>query len=163
MCYAIYAGSVMLCRLLCLSSLCCSLGYTHLCTFYGLYLITSFDVVYCFFFFSSRRRHTRCALVTGVQTCALPISIEAVIEPARQLAKPVVVGGAEQAARPLHCHAQEEATQRRLLAVGRHQHQDHGIVPEKLGPVPSRGLAELRSEGARLRSGHCQAIGRAHV
>src|SRR3546814_6790772 len=27
-----------------------------------------------FFFFSSRRRHTRCALVTGFQTCALPIS-----------------------------------------------------------------------------------------
>src|SRR3546814_5236504 len=26
------------------------------------------------FFFSSRRRHTRCALVTGVETCALPIS-----------------------------------------------------------------------------------------
>src|SRR3546814_4143388 len=25
------------------------------------------------FFFSSRRRHTRCALVTGVQTCAVPI------------------------------------------------------------------------------------------
>src|SRR3546814_8649716 len=29
---------------------------------------------FCLFFFSSRRRHTRCALVTGVQTCALPIS-----------------------------------------------------------------------------------------
>src|SRR3546814_8986384 len=29
------------------------------------------------FFFSSRRRHTRCALVTGVQTCALPISNQA--------------------------------------------------------------------------------------
>src|SRR3546814_3857529 len=28
----------------------------------------------CIFFFSSRSRHTRCALVTGVQTCALPIS-----------------------------------------------------------------------------------------
>src|SRR3546814_930277 len=28
-----------------------------------------------FFFFSSRRRHTRCALVTGVQTCALPIYV----------------------------------------------------------------------------------------
>src|SRR3546814_13283207 len=27
------------------------------------------------FFFSIRRRHTRCALVTGVQTCALPISL----------------------------------------------------------------------------------------
>src|SRR3546814_5183862 len=33
------------------------------------------NVFYCgCFFFSSRRRHTRCALVTGVQTCALPIS-----------------------------------------------------------------------------------------
>src|SRR3546814_13017564 len=35
-----------------------------------------FDFVFVyafFFFFSSRRRHTRCALVTGVQTCALPI------------------------------------------------------------------------------------------
>src|SRR3546814_9063593 len=31
---------------------------------------------YCVFFFSSRRRHTRCALVTGVQTCALPIYVE---------------------------------------------------------------------------------------
>src|SRR3546814_9560825 len=30
--------------------------------------------MYVVFFFSSRRRHTRCALVTGVQTCALPIS-----------------------------------------------------------------------------------------
>src|SRR3546814_11947531 len=30
--------------------------------------------MYVCFFFSSRRRHTRCALVTGVQTCALPIS-----------------------------------------------------------------------------------------
>src|SRR3546814_13292193 len=29
--------------------------------------------ILCFCFFSSRRRHTRCALVTGVQTCALPI------------------------------------------------------------------------------------------
>src|SRR3546814_1910134 len=37
----------------------------------GIILLT-----YCnhfIFFFSSRRRHTSCALVTGVQTCALPI------------------------------------------------------------------------------------------
>src|SRR3546814_4881714 len=38
---------------------------------FGIYVVICF--VYCFFF-SSRRRHTRCALVTGVQTCALPIS-----------------------------------------------------------------------------------------
>src|SRR3546814_7114909 len=31
------------------------------------------------FFCSSRRRHTRCALVTGVQTCALPISMVGVV------------------------------------------------------------------------------------
>src|SRR3546814_9442683 len=40
-------------------------------------IVFSIEVMACdvfiFFFFSSRRRHTRCALVTGVQTCALPI------------------------------------------------------------------------------------------
>src|SRR3546814_17174059 len=34
-------------------------------------------MVLLLFFFSSRRRQTRCALVTGVQTCALPISARA--------------------------------------------------------------------------------------
>src|SRR3546814_14800522 len=36
--------------------------------------------MFCFFFFSSRRRHTRCALVTGVQTCALPIFADGVVD-----------------------------------------------------------------------------------
>src|SRR3546814_9577173 len=40
-------------------------------TFCVFYVVVMFDL--SFFFFSSRRRHTRCALVTGVQTCALPI------------------------------------------------------------------------------------------
>src|SRR3546814_5450671 len=39
-------------------------------------LMFNFADFICFFFFSSRRRHTRCALVTGVQTCALPICLE---------------------------------------------------------------------------------------
>src|SRR3546814_1636155 len=55
------------------------------CNMYLLVLILYYDVILIFcvqmcfvcyyevFFFSSRRRHTRCALVTGVQTCALPI------------------------------------------------------------------------------------------
>src|SRR3546814_7494435 len=34
--------------------------------------------LWIFVFFSSRRRHTRCALVTGVQTCALPILMDCV-------------------------------------------------------------------------------------
>src|SRR3546814_9847912 len=33
-----------------------------------------------FFFCSNTRRHTRCALVTGVQTCALPISATHLLE-----------------------------------------------------------------------------------
>src|SRR3546814_9751728 len=37
------------------------------------WFLTCAIIVYMFCFFSSRRRHTRCALVTGVQTCALPI------------------------------------------------------------------------------------------
>src|SRR3546814_3479150 len=36
--------------------------------------VFSMVLFHLYFFFSSRRRHTRCALVTGVQTCALPIS-----------------------------------------------------------------------------------------
>src|SRR3546814_6613696 len=36
-------------------------------------ILLSISVCFCF---SSRRRHTRCALVTGVQTCALPIYLE---------------------------------------------------------------------------------------
>src|SRR3546814_6195997 len=45
-----------------------------LCTGYTLFRVAyALFLRWCVFFFSSRRRHTRCALVTGVQTCALPI------------------------------------------------------------------------------------------
>src|SRR3546814_5187341 len=44
-----------------------------ICFYFVLYVCILFLFVFSFFFFSSRRRHTRCALVTGVQTCALPI------------------------------------------------------------------------------------------
>src|SRR3546814_2005108 len=42
----------------------------------------------CFFFFSSRRRHTSCALVTGVQTCALPIYVTII-----EIAIAIAIGG----------------------------------------------------------------------
>src|SRR3546814_9681085 len=51
--------------------------YVVLCTV--LNLLDFLSVV--FFFFSSRRWHTSCALVTGVQTCALPISWPDVFDP----------------------------------------------------------------------------------
>src|SRR3546814_2117053 len=37
-------------------------------------MLSAYVFMILYFFFSSRRRHTICALVTGVQTCALPIS-----------------------------------------------------------------------------------------
>src|SRR3546814_4505772 len=56
------------------------------------YMMLSLCVL--FFFFSSRRRHTRCALVTGVQTCALPISLENTgdFEPLRKPSRYVLHG-----------------------------------------------------------------------
>src|SRR3546814_8228822 len=53
--------------------------YFFICFVYFFqFLLFFIDFMLCFFFFcfffSSRRRHTSCALVTGVQTCALPIS-----------------------------------------------------------------------------------------
>src|SRR3546814_6597966 len=45
-----------------------------LCCFEMLFVLVYFICfILLIFFFSSRRRHTSCALVTGVQTCALPI------------------------------------------------------------------------------------------
>src|SRR3546814_3840095 len=52
--------------------------------------VRGFDVV--IFVFSSRRRHTRCALVTGVQTCALPISWSRGAQPGERV-KSVSVNG----------------------------------------------------------------------
>src|SRR3546814_1222707 len=51
----------------------CSYVITYVMWSFGYYFIT-FSCE-CVFFFTSRRRHTRCALVTGVQTCALPICL----------------------------------------------------------------------------------------
>src|SRR3546814_15438555 len=61
-----------------------------LCLFCWCYSLLSYPCVFLFFF-SSRRRHTRCALVTGVQTCALPISRLRAALAARQPRAPFVL------------------------------------------------------------------------
>src|SRR3546814_16671344 len=68
-----------------------------------------------FFFFSSRRRHTRCALVTGVQTCALPIFL--VILLAEIEFQLVLVGDAQQCGKGAP-HLADETRQRTQLALG---------------------------------------------
>src|SRR3546814_8935009 len=67
-------------------------------------------------FFSSRRRHTRCALVTGVQTCALPISgLDCTIrELAETIARVVGFKG-----RLVFDSSKPDGTPRKLLDVSR--------------------------------------------
>src|SRR3546814_10712756 len=49
-----------------------------------------------FFFLSSRRRHTRCALVTGVQTWALPICRSTLLQALAQAQSPTDVANLSQ-------------------------------------------------------------------
>src|SRR3546814_7642988 len=74
---------VVLAMIACLADCVSLIGLFLWCLFdYFVYLCFFFILKFCcccslcFFFFSSRRRHTSCALVTGVQTCDLPISSE---------------------------------------------------------------------------------------
>src|SRR3546814_8748030 len=48
-----------------------------------------------FFFYASRSRHTRCALLTGVQTCALPIFVRAIVSLGHSLGVPITAEGVE--------------------------------------------------------------------
>src|SRR3546814_7476245 len=107
-----------------------------------LYIFVYFSV---FFFFSSRRRHTRCALVTGVQTCALPI-----------LAGPEIGVASTKAF----------TTQLTLLACfaiacararGTIDHAREAALSLALTEVPGRA-AEVLNHDERIRE-----IGRAHV
>src|SRR3546814_2910014 len=86
----------------------------------------------CFiFFFSSRRRHTRCALVTGVQTCALPISQCSAIRPASSEAEDV--------------HPRILQVPRPDLVVVRDHMVTVGKRPLELGPLPGEiGRASCR-------------------
>src|SRR3546814_10822934 len=86
-------------------------------------------MLFVFFFFSSRRRHTRCALVTGVQTCALPICARRM----RSLALPLLAAVAAGAALPASAQHDTHA-----------HHGDHtpATSPQSQPPFPAPTAAE---------------------
>src|SRR3546814_2649548 len=90
-----------------------------------------------FVFFSSRRRHTRCALVTGVQTCALPIC--------RLRQHPVVLA--------LHSHCRQ-ADPADVAALIDARERD-------MEPAPLADMAELLSYAEKTSAPLMRQIGRA--
>src|SRR3546814_9598579 len=89
---------------------------------------------YYYFFFSSRRRHPRCALVTGVQTCALPIC-----KAVRCLTAAIYY---EAASEPI---AGREAVAQVVLNRVRHPH-----YPKSVCGVIFQGSTRTRSEERRV-------------
>src|SRR3546814_11100774 len=83
-----------------------------------------FVLCLCLFFFSSRRRHTRCALVTGVQTCALPICFEEALltgesTPVRKRAGAQVYAGTVCREHPARVHVHGVGADTRLSQLAR--------------------------------------------
>src|SRR3546814_6830366 len=107
------------------------------------------------FFFSSRRRHTRCALVTGVQTCALPIyaSLEdmAKLRPAFRKEGSVTAGnasGLNDGAAALVLASDAAVKKQGLAPMAKILGWGHaGVDPEVMGigPVKDRKSTRLNS------------------
>src|SRR3546814_3314866 len=126
------------------------------------------------FFFSSRRRHTRCALVTGVQTCALPISSVAMrlgaledVERSegQDIALRVFVGQRSASVSTADMDAGElTKLVACCVAMAREAPEDPyaGLAPEELlfrGPVPDLDL----DDGSEADPEPLREIGRAYV
>src|SRR3546814_10279050 len=106
--------------------------------------------LFILFFFSSRRRHTRCALVTGVQTCALPISERCGITTVADFRRRDVAAGGQGAPLlpALHAAALRDDTEdRAVLNLG-------GIA--NLTLLPAAGEVQIGRASGRARA--CQYV-----
>src|SRR3546814_10266760 len=113
-------------------------------------------------FVSSRRRHTRCALVTGVQTCALPISLA---EAALALDEPAWLAAAEQAFAFMCREMQRDG---RLHHAWRHGRLKHPATLDDHADMAAAALALHEATGkadtlAQAERWVALQIGRAHV
>src|SRR3546814_10076344 len=119
----------------------------------------------CFFFFSSRRRHTRCALVTGVQTCALPILMKP--RPWRRRQRRRAIGASDV---PVNNGVRDKFFSRH---PGRH-HFPPRRCPEQAAVLPAELRGTVVADAMAGRGGFhpfaqhqparfLQEIGRAHV
>src|SRR3546814_2664036 len=102
-------------------------------------------------FFSSRRRHTRCALVTGVQTCALPISQSSGFQSFQYRQVEFALGNKNAAMLRPHAHRAD------LLAQVRRAYEapslyDQALRTQWLG-------CTRRLSGTRLDAGLCRQSG----
>src|SRR3546814_3176214 len=93
------------------------------------------------FFFSSSRRHTRCALVTGVQTCALPIVGELIARVRGVLRRAAGRGS-------------NVVTAGRLRVDTQRMTVDLNGVPVRLSPLEFRLLDYLVHQGDRAVPAH---------
>src|SRR3546814_13965727 len=104
-------------------------------------------LILCFYLFvSSRRRHTRCALVTGVQTCALPILLGGGRgEGAADLADQRALG-------PQAAGLVEEVTHLgRHVAETRRRAEDDRVIARQLVDRGDRRLLEIGRASCRER------------
>src|SRR3546814_3136354 len=112
-----------------------------------------------FFFFSSRRRHTRCALVTGVQTCALPIS-EAEVGPAKS--RPAGKKAGKQQSTPTHAEPERTVESRgESKSNPRTDSELHELLIEAIeAAADEEGWAKLGAVGTLIAKSHADFYSR---
>src|SRR3546814_20171073 len=105
-------------------------------------------------FFSGRRRHTRCALVTGVQTCALPIfwGIGDMFHFGGGSDTAAEVGDREISGTELSNAFRQELNRLRPLNIDSEQDQKMGVVDQVLHRLVARTLYDIEASELGMRA-----------